>query len=69
MNREAASLIVIPANAGIQRLLNERHWVPAFAGTKGRGNDRYGVLTSNIFVMLLRSSRRNGVRAVSPNDG
>jgi hypothetical protein len=24
---------VIPAQAGIQRLRRERHWVPAFAGT------------------------------------
>jgi len=26
-------MIVIPAKAGIQRLLYERRWVPAFAGT------------------------------------
>ncbi len=25
--------IVVPAKAGTQRLLRERHWVPAFAGT------------------------------------
>src|ERR1022692_21040 len=33
--------IVIPAKAGIQRLLNERHWVPAFAGTTQIGNRRH----------------------------
>src|SRR5207302_8066440 len=27
------SFIVIPAKAGIQRLFDERHWVPAFAET------------------------------------
>jgi hypothetical protein len=30
---ELQSNIVIPAQAGIQCLLNESHWVPAFAGT------------------------------------
>jgi hypothetical protein len=32
-NQEPQQFGVIPAQAGIQRLRRERHWVPAFAGT------------------------------------
>ena len=31
---------LIPAQAGIQRGVRERNWVPAFAGTSGQGIDR-----------------------------
>ena len=34
--------IVIPANAGIQRRLTERPWVPAFAGTTAWHGQAHG---------------------------
>jgi hypothetical protein len=39
MRQECETLhnFVIPAKAGIQCLLYERHWVPAFAGTTSDG--------------------------------
>jgi hypothetical protein len=33
MGYMTSTQFVIPAKAGIQRLLDERRWVPAFAGT------------------------------------
>src|ERR1022692_921804 len=52
--------IVIPAKAGIERLLYQRHWVPASAGTTGDLGEQFAI--SAIVVIpgsrsRLRSSR------------
>ena len=39
-------ITVVPAKAGIQRLLCKRHWIPAFAGMTVRLDERRMVHTS-----------------------